>query len=102
MSAIQTRRIPIHQSLLRPNLLAGGERSLTLNNATLAAALVFGVGTIPAIATGAVVFVLFQWCLKMMAKRDPQAFDTYRRHIHHSKFHPAAAWVSATRGLVRD
>ncbi|WP_039888865.1 conjugal transfer protein TrbD [Acidiphilium sp. PM] len=93
----QTRRIPIHSSLLRPHLLAGGERALTMLNATFAAVLIFGVETIPAILTGIVVFILVQTILVMMAKRDPQMFDTYKRHIHHKRFYPAQAWLHAIR-----
>lgn len=98
---VQTRRIPIHQSLLRPNLLAGGERTLTLLNVTLTASLVFGLGTIPAIATGLVLGMLIQWALVLMARRDPQNFDTYRRHIHHQRFYAGSAWMNAVRGIVR-
>lgn len=100
--AARPRSIPIHSSLLRPNLLAGGERTLTLLNMTLASVMIFGIGTLPAIAAGLVTGAVIQWMLTLMAKRDPQAFDTYRRHIHQQKFYPAAAWVDATRSPPRE
>lgn len=102
MQSIATRRIPIHQSLLRPHLLAGGERQLTLLNVTMSAALIFGVGGIAGIGTGIALGLLVQWVLALMARRDPQAFDVYRRHIHQQKFYAAAAWVDARRSPPRS
>ncbi len=91
------RVISIHHSLLRPQLLAGGERTLTLLNVTLAAALVFGIGGVVGIGTGIVLGSVVQWLLVMVARRDDQAAAVYRRHIRHQRFFAAAAYPNAAQ-----
>lgn len=85
------RTTPIHDSLLRPQLLAGGERMLVLLNTVLSAALVFGVGGGAGIVSGCVLGATVHMMLVLAAKKDPQAFDTYRRHVHQQKLYPASA-----------
>lgn len=93
------RTVPIHDSLLRPQLLAGGERTLVLLNTILSAALIFGVGGLVGIVTGCVLGTTVHVMLVMFAKRDAQAFDTYRRHIHQQKYYPASASPRASHQI---
>ncbi len=94
-SMIRTRRIPIHHSLLRPQLLAGGERTLTILNVMTCSAMIFGIGGEFGIVGGIVIFAIVQWFLTMMARRDTQAFDVYRGHIALQKYYPAGEWIDA-------
>lgn len=84
-----TRRIPLHRSLLRPQLILGGERGLVMLNLITAAALIFGLGGKFGIIGGVVLFAVVHYALVAMAKRDDQAFDVYRTHIHLQKYYPA-------------
>lgn len=96
----ETRRVPVHQSLLRPNLLAGGERTLSLLNGAISAALVFGVPGIASKVAGIAFGMAAQWILVLVARRDPQAMDVYRRHIRIEKFYPAAAFARKASGAL--
>lgn len=89
------RTIPVRQSLLRPNLLMGGERTFVLLNGSLAAALILGVGTWSAAVIGALLCSFAHWCLVLLAKRDPQMSQVFRDVLHQQLFYPAGAWVHA-------
>lgn len=89
------RTTPIHDSLLRPQLLAGGERTLVMLNTLFFICVVFlviksGLGFIAVIAACSLATVSHTM-LVLAAKKDPQAFDTYRRHVHQQQLYPASA-----------
>ena len=85
------RRIPIHASLLRPQLLAGGERDLVIVNATLAAALIFGVGGLVGVLLGSIVGAAGHFALVQLAAKDPEFRNVFTRQIHQQPVYPAAA-----------
>ena len=95
------RQIPIHESLLRPQLLAGGERELVIVNATLAAALIFGVGGVGGLVVGLVEWVVMQFALVQLAKRDDNFREVFARQIHQQKVYSAAASVFAQPALPK-
>lgn len=79
MAAEYTRRIALHPSLVRPMLVAGGEREATfaLWFACLSVPLLVSLWLVPVgIAIGGV----GQSFLRGLAKRDPQSFGVIRRH----------------------
>ncbi len=88
--ALAIRRIPLHRSLLRPILLAGGERKWVMTNYTLIATLLFGAGiswltiiTVMILATiGHIVLVKF-------ANYDPQLSLIYSRYRRYCDWYPA-------------
>ena len=60
--ALSLRRLPFRRSLIRPFLLAGGERSFVLSNVTLMACLLLGVGlTKFTLMTAGLLATLGQW-----------------------------------------
>ena len=92
----------IHQSLTRPILLAGAERSLALANWITAAALTLGAGLHwYTAAMGALLVTLGHWGLVQAAKFDPQLSRVYVRHIWHQDFFPARASIDARPPLIR-
>lgn len=93
------RTIPIHSALLRPSLLAGGERELVILNAIVAAVLMFGVGGMVGIVMGALLWTVVQFALVQLAKRDPQFRQIFARQIHQQKFYAAAADPKALRQI---
>jgi type IV secretion system protein VirB3 len=95
------RKIPIHASLLRPLLLAGGERELVILNAIAAAVLIFGVGGMMGITMGVVIWTIVQFALVQLAKRDPQFRQIFARQIHQQKVYYAAAHPDARQQLTR-
>ena len=79
MAGEYTRRLPLHPSLTKPMLVAGGEREATF-------ALWFACLSIPImtslwfIPVGIIVGGVGQSFLRSLAKRDPQALGVVRRH----------------------
>ena len=97
----EPRRASIHPSLTRPLLLGGAERELVLVNATIIAALIFGVGFHLASVTVAIVFATIgHWALTRVARHDPQMSRIYIRHVRYQEYYPARASVKASPAYV--
>ena len=98
----ERRANAIHQSLVRPVLLAGAERSLAIANWIAAAALILG-GGLHWYTIGAGAFLLSggHWLLVQAAKFDPQLSRVYLRHIGYQDYYPAQASVWAPPAHVR-
>lgn len=69
---MEPRFTPIHQSLVRPILLAGAERPLAIANWITAAALILGAGTWYTVALGILLATIGHAMLVHAAKIDPQ------------------------------
>lgn len=97
------RRLPIRRSLIRPFLLAGGERAFVMTNVTLIAALLLGVGinSFTLIVAGLLATV-GQWGLVQAAKADAQMSQVYLRHIHYRDFYSAESSVHAKPLIVKS
>ena len=92
----------IHQSLVRPVLLAGAERPLAIANWITAAALIFGGGLHwYTVAMGAFLLTVGHWALVQAAKFDPQLSQVYVRHIRYQDYYPARAPISASPPRIR-
>ena len=86
----------IHQSLVRPVLLAGAERPLAIANWITAAALILGAGQWYTAALGALLATAGHWALVQAAKIDPQLSRVYVRHWRYEQdCYPARASVWA-------
>lgn len=86
---MEARRIPIHQSLHRHNLVLGAERELALSSALIA--LLVGIGGLT-IISGLAAFVFWIaaiFVLRRMAKADPLMSKVWMRHIKHQIFYSA-------------
>lgn len=95
----EPRRIPIHSSLNRNQLLLGGERELVLLAAlTVALVVVSGMNKISFIA-GALIWFSLMLLLIKMAKADPVMSKVYTRHIKYKSFYPAKAGAFAESSL---
>ena len=88
-------RTTIRRSLLRPQLILGGERELVFMSGMLAAIMIFSLGNI---VTGAIGVIFWGACLAVfqrMAKYDPQLTKVYVRHVNKKLFYPARPHWSA-------
>ena len=95
------RTIPIHVSLTRPILLAGADRELTLINAIVIFALIFGIGF--SRWTFGVSFLLAtvgQWALGRVTRYDPDFRRIYTRHVQLQPFYHARSSLHAPRPIV--
>lgn len=86
---MELRRIPIHSSLHRANLVMGAERELALGSAL--AALLVGLGGMSLVSAGtAIVFwVSTIWVLRRMARADPMMSKVWLRHVRQQVFYSA-------------
>lgn len=99
MSAIRT--VVLHQSLIRPLLLGGAERTLAMLNGVISSALIFGIGSWQAALLGVIFAVVVHWGLVQLAKKDTQFFDIYRRHVQYQDYYPAQASHTAPAPLIK-
>lgn len=88
---------PIHQSLVRPVLLAGAERIVTIIWVGFCACIVataipagivsvrFGISALLTVAAWKIGMKFF----RNMARADPQMFGIYWRHLNYRSFYPA-------------
>jgi type IV secretion system protein TrbD len=86
---METRTVPIYQSLHRHSMFFGAERTPAMLAALIAG--LVGIGGLSVITT--VAAVLF-WMsvigvLRMIAKRDPLMSQVFLRHIKQQTYYPA-------------
>jgi type IV secretory pathway TrbD component len=92
---MEPRFTPIHQSLVRPILLAGAERPLAIANWITAAALILGAGTWYTAALGILLATAGHAVLVHAAKIDPQFSRVCVRQFRYQDRYPArtSAWA---------
>ena len=75
------RQIPVHRSLVRPVLIAGGDRVLMGSLGVVCVALIVGTG-FSWLAFVSVLFVFGggTWAIQLATKRDPQFREVFLRH----------------------
>lgn len=95
------RKVVLRQSLVRPILLGGADRDLTMIVGSFAAALIFGVGSKEAVVMGLLLWFIGHWGLVQLAKVDPHMRDVARRHFIYKKYYPAQTSHSAPSAIVK-
>jgi len=96
------RRLVLHPSLVRPQLLAGGDRDLTIVVWLTVIVLIFGAGIRPlSIGVAMALGIGGQWGLIRAARADPHWFAVYRRHLQYQKFYPAHSSARAEAAPVQ-
>jgi type IV secretion system protein VirB3 len=94
-----TRQVRLYQSLVRPHLLMGAERTATMYNAGFAMLVYFFTLSIPGIAIAATLFVLVQAVLQHLAKSDAQMIAVVNRSRKYQPFYGDGATLD---GAYRD
>jgi type IV secretory pathway TrbD component len=84
----ERRKLPIHQSLVRDRLLAGGERNLVVIAAGLGA-LPMATGRLPFLVAGLGFWLVALFVLRHLAKADPRMSEAIARHFNYQPFYPA-------------
>lgn len=95
------RKVVLRQSLVRPILLAGAERELTMLLGVIAAGLVFGIGSKEGVVMGVLLWLVGHWGLVQIAKIDPQMREVFMRLINHKKYYPAQTSDSAPSAFIK-
>ncbi len=84
------RRLTIHRSLVRPLLLAGGERKLVMLNYVFIAVLLLGAGlNTLTIITAIVLATAGHTALMKLATYDPQFLRVYLRYRYYALYYSA-------------
>jgi len=83
------KRSPIFKALNRSPLIAGGEREPMLFVGLIAMTMIFVAMSWQSAIIGVVIWVVFSWILRKMAKADPLMTKVYTRHIKYKPFYPA-------------
>lgn len=93
------REQPLHASLVRPMLYFGVERQVIAVEATLVAALLFGVGPhLATLAVAAVVLLAVHPTMVWLTARDPQVTEVFLRSRGYADYYaPHAAVASRAR-----
>ena len=86
-----TRRLPIHVSLTRPLLVAGGEKEWTQYNWLICLGIGVMLGQPWTLGVMLVVAAIGQYFLRISAKDDPQGIGILERHWKYQPFYPDAA-----------
>jgi type IV secretory pathway TrbD component len=102
MLSSSLRRLVLHPSLIRPPLLAGGDRRLVIALWTLVLLLIFGAQTHwLTIGLAGVLGIGGHLALVLAAKADPYWFEVYLRSLEYQDYYPAHSSVRARPGRVR-
>jgi type IV secretory pathway TrbD component len=84
----EPRKLPIHQSLVRDNLLAGGERNLVILAAGIGA-LPMATGRLRLLLAGLAFWLIALVVLRFLAKHDPRMSEAISRHFNFQAYYPA-------------
>lgn len=82
-----TRQVRLYQSLVRPHLVMGAERTATFTNAVFAMVVYFLTMSIPGILVAVSLFVLVQAVLTRLAKADAQMIGLVQRARKYQTFY---------------
>lgn len=98
----QPRRLPVHRSLVRPVLFAGGERKLVMLNYTIIVVLLFGAGLNALTISTAIFLATFgHIVLVKFASYDPQFSQIYSRYRHYQEWYSAQPSVFCNHHPVK-
>ncbi|MEO8502478.1 MAG: conjugal transfer protein TrbD [Acidobacteriota bacterium] len=90
MASTAPRQEVLHVSLTRPILLGGVEREIAIIEATLIAALLFGVGLhLATVGLSILIALVVHPLLRSAAKSDPQMLRVYVRHLRYAPYYAA-------------
>jgi type IV secretion system protein VirB3 len=81
------RQTVIHRALHRPQIIMGGERELMLFSMLVAGGLILSAMNYIATGLGIVIWMVCVYCLRRMAKADPQMSKIYRRQISYAHYY---------------
>lgn len=89
------RQVRLYQSLVRPHLLMGAERSATMINAFFAAVVYFFTMSLPGIIVAVSLFLVAQVVLVQLAKSDAQMIAVVKRSRKYQTFYADGASLDA-------
>ncbi|HBT96762.1 MAG TPA: conjugal transfer protein TrbD [Desulfobulbaceae bacterium] len=101
----EPRSVPIRQSLLRPELVLGGEREPVMSSALFAILVgTSGAASGQFLTVGLALAFYFAAVVlfRRMAKADPAMTKTWRRHIAYRNFYPSGSPYWSLKGYRKQ
>jgi len=97
---------PVHKSLVRPQMMQGGERELILTAWLIGVgtgfACIGGFGILTGLVVGASLTIGLLFAVRQMGKADPIMSKVIRRHFRYKDYYPAHARIDAPIPQVHD
>lgn len=90
-----TRPERLHASLVRPRLLAGGERQAVIYNGAFGFMLFMVTRSVPGIIAAVIICTIVQGILVALARRDPQSLRVSSRSMKYQHFYATGATLDA-------
>lgn len=81
--------VPIHQSVIRPNTLWGGDREIILMALVVAAACIFILQNTVSVIFGILLWQFALFSTRLMVKSDPKMRDIYMKHVKYQRIYKA-------------
>lgn len=98
----QPRRILIHRSINRPQVLLGGERKLVQSSMFISFLVGIAGMSLYSIAFAIVIWAILMAVLRRLAKSDAQMSSIYTRSIHYKAYYPAKSGLKAMPKSIQD
>ncbi len=98
----ERQEVVIHQSLMRPMLVMGGERNLVLMTGIIAGIFIFSLHQWWAALVGVLLWTVGLWALQALAKLDAQFSSVYLRHLRLRRFYQSHASLWAADSVGRE
>lgn len=99
-------KVAIHQSLVRPFLLLGGERTLVILSAMFSGYMGYMVtmrfGLYWGLPVGIALWAVFIFLLRKMAIADPQMWSVFNRSKQYKSFYPARGRFDGYQPRYKD
>ena len=95
------KKVPIHQALTQPILLAGAERELTILVSFMAAIVWVAGKDILSLVIAVIVWVVGNSLCRMAAKGEAQRTRIFSRHVRYKEFYPATEKLGAPMPEVK-
>lgn len=99
MAMEELRRVPIHRSLHRPQLLAGADRELAIGAGVISAMFIFAIVQLWAVGAGIVFWIIAFAILRRLGKADPLMRLIFIRYQIYQKYYPSQAKYT---GRIRE
>lgn len=88
-------KVPIHQSIVEPVMIAGAERELTIVLATMACMVYMAGKDLVSLGLALGIWFVGIFFARLMAKIDAQLVKTLIRHLKHQDYYPATEMLDA-------
>jgi len=99
---LESVKVPLHESVTQPVLIAGGERELIIPIAFMAAITWVAGKDLLAIGLAIAIWIIGSLIAREAAKEDAQRTKIFLRHVKYQAFYPATEKLNAPMVPVKS